>query len=107
MGEWQVIADAGWVPPAPFNVADLALGGHLAWMQPGPEDPRQPDLMLSEDVDTRPWSPYLQGGTPISWAIGFADDRAARLTRLEWVEAPGADPARRIDAVDVAVSSGS
>jgi hypothetical protein len=108
MGEWQVIADPAWQPPmAGFNLADPVLGGHVVWMDPGADDPRQPELMLSEEVDGRPWSPYLQGDLRVSWAIGFQDDRAAQLTRLEWVDAPGADPARRFGTVDVAVSTES
>jgi hypothetical protein len=108
MGEWQVIADPAWQPPvAGFNVADPVLGGHLVWMDPGADDPRQPELMLSEEVDSRPWSPYLQGDLTVSWVLGFQDDRAAQLTRLEWVDAPGADPARRFGSVDVAVSTQS
>lgn len=108
LGEWQVIADPAWTPPtAGFNLADPVLGGHLVWMDPGADDPRQPELMLSEEVDGRPWSPYLQAETTVSWAIGFQDDRAAQLTRLEWVDAPGADPARRFASVDVAVSTGT
>lgn len=106
MGEWQVIADPAWQPPvAGFNLADPVLGGHMVWMDPGADDPRQPELMLSEEIDGRPWSPYLQGDLQVSWAIGFQDDRAAQVTRLEWVDAPGADPARRFGSVDVAVST--
>jgi Mg-chelatase subunit ChlD len=106
LGEWQVIASPEWQPPRTVNLADPVLGGHVAWMFPGPTDPTQPEGMLSEAAESA-WAPWVVGMSPISWAIGFADDRAAQVTDLEWVDPPGSDATMRFDAVHVAVSSGS
>lgn len=107
LGEWQVIAGPDWRPGSTFDIAEPAYGGHVAWMLPGPTDPSQPDEMLSEAVESRSWAPWVLGGSTISWAMGFHDDRAAQVTSLEWVDGPDSDPALRFDSVDVAVSATS
>ena len=94
-------------PAASFNVADPQLGGHVAWMTPGAHRPAPAGSMLSEAVEPQSYTPWLAAGTPIRWAIGFADDRAAQLTGLEWVDGPGGDPAQRFEQVDVAISTES
>ena len=106
LGEWQVIAAPGWQPGRTFNLADPVLGGHVAWMTPAFSDPRQPDSMLSETVEPA-YTPYIAADAPIRWAVGFQDDRAAQLTGLEWVDAPGGDPTLRFPAVDIAISTDS
>jgi hypothetical protein len=107
LGEWQVIAAPGWSPVTELNIADPVHGGHVAWVDPGATDPRQLDSMLSEEVESRPWEPYLQGLQPVSWALAFHEGRAAQLTRLEWVDAPGSDPALRFNELTVEVATGS
>ncbi|MEZ4596861.1 MAG: hypothetical protein R3C32_08465 [Chloroflexota bacterium] len=41
------------------------------------------------------------------WVIGFQDDRAALLTRLEWVDPAGSNPQLRLRRVRVEVSTQS
>jgi hypothetical protein len=107
LGEWQVIASPDWATAGARNIADPVLGGHMVSMDPGPTDPTQPEGMLSEAVETRAWTPWLKGGTPVSWVIGFQDDRAAQVTELGWVDPVPSDPAIRFTEIAVAVSSGS
>ena len=104
MGEWQVIAVPGWAPPGPINVADPRQGGHMVTAQPGYTDPRQGDGMLSEDLETSPWEPYLEPETTFSWVVGFLDGRAPQVTEIQWVDAATSDPALRFETVAVEVS---
>jgi hypothetical protein len=107
LGEWQVIAAPGWTPVAELNVADPVHGGHIAWVDPGATDPRQLDSMLSEEVESRAWEPYLQRDQLVRWALAFHEERTPQLTRLEWVDVPGSDPAMRFSEVTVEVGTGS
>jgi hypothetical protein len=106
LGEWQVIASPGWSPAPELNLAEPLNGGHITWVEPGATDPRQLDTIVSED-QTQTWEPYLQRGTIVSWALAFHDQRAAQLTRLEWVDPPGSDPKMRFHEVTVQVTTGS
>ena len=62
MGEWQVIATPGWAPAEPVNVAEPRHGGHVV-SATQLTDPRQGDGMLSEDLETSAWEPYLETRT--------------------------------------------
>ena len=67
--------------------------------------PTAAESLLTEDPT--PSKTYLPAGTPIHWVTGFQDDRAAQVTRLEWVDPPASDPLTRFEAVDVEVSLAS
>ena len=104
LGEWKVVATPGVVPSTePLDIADPAKGGHIVWMEPQPGSPDAAYGVLTEDPT--PSKTYLPGGTPIHWVTGFQDDRAAQVTRLEWVDPAGSDPKTRFPAVDVEVST--
>ncbi len=105
MGEWQVVATPGWAPPAAFDIADPALGGHIVWTVPGATDPRDPEAVLDASPDAYHWEPYVDGGLEMSWAIGFRDGRAAQVTELQWVDPPDTDPLQRFDRVTVQLST--
>ncbi|MFN8519617.1 MAG: VWA domain-containing protein [Chloroflexota bacterium] len=107
LGEWQVIATPGWAPPGPINVADPRNGGHVVTASSNLTDPRQGEATLSEDLETAPWTPYLEPGTQFSWVVGFRDGRAAQVTELQWVDAAGDDPTQRFASVRVELSDES
>ena len=106
LGEWKVVASPGVVPTAaPLDIADPVRGGHIVWMEPQPGSPDAAYGLLTEDPT--PAKAYLPAGTPIHWVTGFQDDRAAQVTRLEWVDPSGSDPKTRFAAVDVELSTES
>lgn len=106
LGEWQVIAVPGWAPSAPLDIASSVLGGHVVSAAPGAADPREPASMLDDDP-TRPWRQWLDADTTVSWVIGFRDGRAARIDRIEWLDATDGDPAERFERVRVEVATES
>jgi len=107
LGEWKVVAAPGAVVDAAVlvNLADPALGGHVVIMESLRTDDVTIRGMLTEDPTA--WLPNPADATSVRWTLGFRDDRAATITRLEWVDPPGVDPAALIAAVDVEVSSTS
>lgn len=114
IGEWKVIASPGWAPRpsagtpaapdgAGLDLAPFAVGGHIVDMQPpigGTTVTRQ--MAMPDGV---PQTVSVAQGSPVSWIVGFQDDRAPAITSLEWVDAPGVDPSTQIDAVTVEVSA--
>lgn len=104
LGEWRVIATPGWAPPGPINIADPRHGGHVVSASSNLTDPRQGEGMLSEELETSAWTPYLEPKTDFSWVVGFRDGRAAQVTDMEWVDVAGSDPALRFASVEVEVS---
>ena len=107
LGEWQVIAEPGMAAAA--HVQPRRPG---AWVgtspgcRPDPPTRRQPGRDALGGRRARPGRRGSSAQTPISWAIGFQDDRAAQLTDLEWVDAPGSrSRACASTQVQVAVST--
>ncbi len=106
LGEWKVVAVPGDTPiPGLLNIADPMRGGHVVWMDPQSEDLTFADTLLDEDTARQTLS--ATPGTRLAWAIGFQDDRAARIERLEWVDPPDTDASMRFKQVDIAVTTGS
>jgi hypothetical protein len=106
LGEWKVVAQ----PESPLegretdvNIADPAVNGHVAWIAPQLPAQAAAEALLSDD-GLGEYLPVPEGGRP-AFAIGFRDARTAEIERLEWVPQPGADPARSIGRVNVAVST--
>jgi outer membrane protein OmpA-like peptidoglycan-associated protein len=104
LGEWKVIGVPGERPStAPeFNIADPSLGGHIVWSQP---------LLPSGDVVL---NQALHGSllrmdasTPNQWVVGFRNNRAAQISRLEWVQPPASPTGKTLTAVEVSVSTES
>jgi hypothetical protein len=103
LGEWKVIAQPGVTPgDEPLNIADPSRGGHVVRMEPHASSQDFADTMLTEDR-RREWLPVRTGLRP-SWVVGFADDRAARITGLEWVDPENHDPNVRFRRLDVSIS---
>lgn len=105
LGEWKVIGAPGEHPfPTPaFNLADPALGGHVVWSRPLFSSPEAP---LTEAADGQMMK--LDGANPNEWVVGFRHNRAAQISRLEWVQhADRAGGARMLSQVEVSVSTES
>lgn len=103
LGEFKVIAKPGLdiSNGNGFNLADTTRGGHVVWSRPGE---RSNDML---QLDGAFHSQWLQAGEPYEWVIGFHHDRAAQITRLEWVDSKKASAALRIGKVTVSVSTDS
>ena len=81
------------------DLMDPATGGYLVWTKPDAHP--GPDVFGETSGG---WGVYLdEGETAIEWAMGFHNDRAARVSRLEWVppKTIGGPP---LDSVEVAIS---
>jgi hypothetical protein len=103
LGEWKVVAVPGATPgDAPIDLAQPVRGGHVAWIDPQPPDPTFGGALL--DDDPTPQQLYLDVGTTVTWVVGFRDDRAAQLTRLEWVDPIPSTEGKRFESVEVAIS---
>jgi len=103
LGEWKVIARPGVDVSggAGFNLADPALGGHVAWARPVISQ-QWDDAVLQPD--SRRTRVRLRAGKHLEWVVGFHHNRAARITALEWLHSPDGNAAERIAKVEVAVS---
>ncbi|MGB3330099.1 MAG: discoidin domain-containing protein, partial [Thermomicrobiales bacterium] len=107
LGEWKVIAQAGWQPapsagtPVPaggagLDLASFDVGGHIVDVQP-PIGSTGVTRQMAIPGDGRQTVAVTPGAT-VSWITGFQDDRAALLTSMTWVDPAGSDPTTRIDA---------
>ena len=84
------------------DLAAPETGGYIVWNKPD----RHPGPDVFGDTSGG-WGVYLdEGETAIEFVIGFHNDRAARLSRLEWVppHTLGGPP---LESVEVALSSES
>jgi hypothetical protein len=107
LGEWTVVAVPGFVPEtvAELNVASAALGGHVVRWSPQPPGQDVGVAMLTPDEEGAP----IQSLTPIEersaeWVVAFADDRAALITELRWVDHAESVEENRLSDVEVEVS---
>ncbi|NHA14674.1 VWA domain-containing protein [Thioalkalivibrio sp. XN279] len=103
LGEWKVIARPGADVSAGvgLNLADPALGGHVAWARPVISQRWDDDVLQPESRRTRV---RLRAGKHLEWVVGFHHNRAAQITALEWLHSPDGNAAERIARVEVAVS---
>ncbi|MEX2536290.1 MAG: VWA domain-containing protein [Trueperaceae bacterium] len=102
LGEFKAVtADASnFLGERGANLASPATGGYLVWSKP---DTGSGSEVLDENSDV--WAIGTDAGeNSIEWAIGFHNNRAARIAALEWVSAAPDDNLTSIAAVDVAVS---
>jgi hypothetical protein len=99
LGEWKVIAAPSTRVAAGFNIADPALGGHVAWST-WRTNYRSLEDMLNPDREGGRFR--ADPSSPNEWVVGFQHGRAAQITRLEWVDR--AWPTQVLSAVQVAVS---
>ena len=100
LGEWKVIARPGIDISGGkgFNIAKPELGGHVVWADP--RISRQRDsLILTENVSSKPVS--VKAGQKINWVVAFQDERAAKISRLEWVSSDSDLPEQKLQSVKV------
>ncbi len=104
--EWKVILEPGYdlSDGTGFNIADKALGGHVAW--DWPPKPYLPGGIVIEDGKAH-LAHTLWGATK-DYIIGFYENRAAQITHIEWKYSDDtAEEHRNFAAVDVSVSTES
>ncbi len=106
LSEWKVITTPGEPKGIAPNLGDARRGGHIVRAEPviGVQ-PSDASSLLSEG--DRPVLADFAAGTRPEWVIGFHDDRAAQITKLEWKHPPADAAKSRIDSVSVAVSVAS
>lgn len=105
LAEWKVIGAPGEHPftTASFNLADPALGGHVVWSRPLFAAPS--DAILNGAVSSQMIN--LDHNGPNEWVVGFRHNRAAQISRLDWVQPAAERYSRLLSKVDVAVSTES
>ena len=102
LGEWKVVATPGIAPATgDLDIADLVRGGHLVWDEPAWQSSV---FELLTQNDTNVSAQNLEAGERQTWVVGFHQDRAAQITRLEWVPQAGSVPEQSFTSVDVAVA---
>lgn len=104
LGEWKVIAAPGEHPfsSSGFNLADSAHGGHVVWSQPLFVTA---NAILTQAADGHAMK--MDAGNPNEWVIGFRQNRAAQITRLEWTQPVVEGSIKLLTTVDVSVSTQS
>ncbi|MEZ4597348.1 MAG: hypothetical protein R3C32_11325 [Chloroflexota bacterium] len=84
----------------------VQAGGHVVWTAPDLYDSDMASLLEGVDTEVHDNVRYCPEDAQ-RLVIGFRDDRAAQVERLEWVEQAGTDPAIRFARAHVGVSTGS
>lgn len=107
IGEWSVIAEPGYVPETlgQINIADWANGGYVVRADPVFVNPDATISMLTADGLLQTFS--TNNLASFNWVVGFADDRAAQMTDMEWLDAIETDPTQQISSVTVEISMGT
>jgi hypothetical protein len=108
VAEFMAISDPQNPPAAllPTEISSLLLGGHVVWMDPHPFATTLSDLDAQAMLGAAPKRVlgvgFSPGNTiPLSWAIGFLDDRAARIDSLEWSYPNDESPSNAIPNVQL------
>ena len=85
-----------------FNLADPEMGGHVVRSQPLF---RRSKMVLTPQADTH--TMYLDPTSPNEWVVAFRHNRAAQISRLEWVQPAEEGSTRFLSNVDVSISTES
>jgi outer membrane protein OmpA-like peptidoglycan-associated protein len=104
LGQWKVIASPGVHIPGrpPLNIASAHLGAHVDWADPFPGEASYLQGMLDENERAAGFD--LREPRPIQWVVSFFQQRAARITELQWVDG---DPRNRYESLSEIVVSAS
>ncbi|MGH8212868.1 MAG: discoidin domain-containing protein, partial [Rhodanobacteraceae bacterium] len=101
LGDFQAIADPASAPlgEAGLEISPLLRGGHVVLSDPYPY---YNGAMLSDDkkMSSGVGIPADHKG-PVSWVVGFLDDRPARVNRIDWRYSPNESGYSAIPSVDV------
>jgi outer membrane protein OmpA-like peptidoglycan-associated protein len=104
LGEWKIIADPTATTGISLDLADPSRGGHVVAAIPAigqaPNDLRR---VLGAGGDSLVVK--VEKGVTPQLILGFQDDRAAQIRRIEWVEQPGPSTAPGLKTVAVSVST--
>lgn len=104
--EWKVILEPGFDLSADqgFNLADPALGGHVVW--DWPPEYYGPARVLSDRDNSQRAGMGREASK--DYVIGFYQDRAARITRVEWLYPEALEERwKNFDRVEVSASLAS
>lgn len=104
LGEFKVIAKPGLDISGGkgFNIADPTLGGHVVWSRPQISASGWDGKVLTSKEENPQIRP--RKGEPIEFVVGFHHDRAAQITRLEWIDSSASKEPARLELVEVSVS---
>ncbi|MEO6014571.1 MAG: VWA domain-containing protein [Devosia sp.] len=102
--EWKVITDPAVGIGAELDVADTARGGHIVWSQPLISEQTPVVRSVLEAGGDGPIGTGIAGIRP-QFTVGFNEDRAAQITRLEWLDSASRDGASLFPAVEVEAST--
>jgi len=82
LGEWRVIAEPSYDPTdgAGLNIAAPRHGGHLVADFPT-QATRQEEVLDGEKGSGRT---YTKSDERLTYVVGFSDNRAAKIRRMEW-----------------------
>src|SRR5690606_17143330 len=83
LGEWKLIAAE--FPPTSANLADPAVGGHVAWSAPFVSSH---GISLLTPGDS-PRTVDVRDLGSLEFVVGFHDGRAGQIERLEWLDSQG------------------
>ena len=105
LAEWKVIGAPGENPfnTATFNLADPRLGGHVVWSRPLLAWPS--DAILNDSTHAQAMK--LDASRPNEWVVGFRHNRAAQISRLEWVQPAAERNTKLLSKVEISVSTES
>jgi hypothetical protein len=104
LGEFKVIAKPGFDISGGegFNIADPALGGHVVWSRPQITASGWDGRVLTIEEEKPQVRPSK--GEPMEFVVGFNHDRAAQITRLQWMDSPASKETARLESVEVSIS---
>jgi outer membrane protein OmpA-like peptidoglycan-associated protein len=104
LGEWKIIADPTATTGISLDLADPNRGGHIVAAIPAIGDAPK-DLRRLLGVGEDSLVVKAEKGVTPQWIVGFQDNRAAQIRRIEWVEQPGRSTAPGLRTVAVSVST--
>lgn len=102
LGEWKLILQPGHDLSGGqgFNLANPAYGGHLVWDWPPAF--YSPVAILDSEKTSHPVR--TKPGVEVEYVIGFHENRAAQIQRVEWGNVEEVRPAYAFERVVVALS---
>ncbi len=108
LGEIKVVARPGLdiSKGKGFNLADPQMGGHVVWSNPSTSASGNWDKLLLNDPGTGS-RVRLKPGQIQDFVIGFQHDRAAQITRIEWLGVENIPAEKKFKQVSLSVSTDS
>ncbi len=104
LGEWKIIADPTATAGISLDLADPNRGGHIVAAIPAiGEAPKDLRRVLGAGGDSLVVK--VEKGVTPQLIVGFHENRAAQIRRIEWMEQPGRSTAPGLKTVAVSVST--